>query len=138
MPNIDEKKIFRIIDANFNRTKEGLRVCEDLCRFFLNDKETTQCFKAARHRLTDMVEILSIKNLIRSRDVQRDVGRKSFWNELKRTDAGDIFYANSQRVKESLRVLEELAKLKSGRLALGLKKIRYQIYELEKKIIEKF
>jgi thiamine-phosphate pyrophosphorylase len=138
VPTLNEKKIYRIIDVNFNRTKEGLRVCEDLCRFFLNDKKKTQRYKAARHRLTDMVEVLSIKSLILSRDVERDVGKESFWNELKRRDAGDIFYANSQRVKESLRVLEELAKLKSARLASGLKKIRYQIYELEKKIIEKF
>ena len=137
MSNIDERKIFRIIDANFNRAKEGLRVCEDICRFFLEDKKKTARYKAIRHRLTTIVGVLPIKNLIQSRDIEGDVGKKSFGWELKRKSACDIFYANSQRVKESLRVLEELTKLRSQPWALSVKKIRYQIYALEKKIIER-
>jgi hypothetical protein len=49
----------------------------------------------------------------------------------------DVFYANSQRAKESLRVLEEFAKLRDRRLAEDLKKLRYQVYALEKNVIER-
>ena len=47
-------------------------------------------------------------------------------SELKRENLSDIFYANAQRVKESLRVLEEVTKLLDPRCALKLKKLRYQ------------
>jgi hypothetical protein len=49
----------------------------------------------------------------------------------------DIYYANSQRVKESIRVLEEFAKLRNKQVAEKLKKLRYRVYALEKKIIER-
>jgi len=134
---IDEKRILRIIDANFNRAKEGLRVCEDLCRFFLNDPQKTSAYKTIRHRLSAAVRFWPIKHLIRSRNIEQDVGKKSFPSELKRRTALDIFYANSQRIKESFRVLEELMKLRNQRKALAFKRMRYQIYALEKRIIER-
>lgn len=136
MPNIDDKKLNRIIDANFNRAKEGLRVCEDTCRFILDRKSETRRYKEIRHRLTDILIGLKIRDVIRARDTHADVGRASTRTEFKRLDAMDVFYANSQRVKESVRVLEEFAKLRNKRVANGLKKLRYQIYALEKNIIE--
>ena len=132
---IDKQKILRILDANFNRAKEGLRVCEDICRFLLDDPKKTTEFKTLRHRLTNIIETLPLKNLIKSRDIERDVGKKTFETELQRENVSDIFYANSQRAKESLRVLEEFTKLLNRRRALDLKKIRYEIYGLEKKVI---
>ena len=137
MSRIDDR-IFRIIDANFNRAKEGLRVCEDTARFILNDRTKTERFKTIRHRLSAVVGALPVKNLIQSRDIESDVGKKTSLSELKRTKVADIFYANLQRTKESLRVLEEFSKLWDSRTAIELKKIRYQIYALEKKIIHKF
>ena len=44
-------KILRIIDANANRLREALRVCEDIARFILSDKRATQEFKSLRHRV---------------------------------------------------------------------------------------
>ena len=131
-----DKKLDRIIDANFNRAKEGLRVCEDVCRFILDKKGLTQKYKLVRHQLTDMISSLKILEVIRSREVGRDVGRQSTSGEFKRKGAMDIFYANSQRVKESIRVLEEFAKLRNKQLAEGLKKLRYKVYTLEKNVIE--
>ena len=133
----NDKKFDRIIDANFNRAKEGLRVCEDVCRFIFNKKSPTQNYKAVRHELTEAISSLKILKVIRSRDIGRDVGRKSISVEFKRSGAMDIFYANSQRVKESIRVLEEFAKLRNNRLAEDLKKLRYKVYALEKKVIER-
>jgi len=134
----NDKKLDRLIDANFNRAKEGLRVCEDVCRFVLDAKSTTRSYKDARHQLTDIIGSLKIAEIIKSRDITGDVGRRSTAVEFKRRGAMDIFYANSQRVKESTRVLEEFTKLRNRRLAEGLKKLRYKIYALEKNVLKRF
>lgn len=127
----------RIIDANFNRTKEGLRVCEDVCRYILNAQSSTRNYKAVRHQLTQVLSGLNVPGLIRSRDIAGDVGRRSSETEFKRRGAMDIYYANSQRVKESIRVLEEFAKLRNKQIAGKLKKLRYRVYALEKNVIER-
>ncbi len=126
----------RIIDANFNRAKEGLRVCEDVSRFILDDQALTSSYKSVRHQLTDAAVLLGLKGMVSSRDVAGDVGRPTTLSESKRDNVEDIFYANTQRVKESLRVLEEFAKLKSAALAERFKLLRYKVYELEKKAFQ--
>jgi thiamine-phosphate pyrophosphorylase len=133
----DARKIDRVIDANFNRAKEGLRVCEDVCRFIFDAGALTRRYKMVRHRLTGTMTALKILEVVRSREIMEDVGRKSAPIEFERKDATDIFYANSQRVKESVRVLEEFAKLRDKKLAEQLKQLRYQIYALEKDVIER-
>ncbi len=130
--------LYRMIDANFNRAKEGLRVCEDICRFKLNDKTLTSKIKKLRHELTDCVLKFSIKPIVLAREIKEDVGKASLPSELKRKDLEDIFYANAQRGKESIRVLEECAKLIKRNIAEQLKRLRYVLYALEKKVIEKF
>ena len=44
-----DKSLYRILDVNFNRSKEGLRVCEDLCRYIWNQRTLTRAFKDVRH-----------------------------------------------------------------------------------------
>lgn len=128
-------KFLRVIDANFNRAKEGLRVCEDVCRFFGDEEKLTRKFKSLRHRLTDNIQRLGLKSLIDGRDVACDCGRETIRSEAKRKTTGDIFYANCQRVKESLRVLEEFAKLKDVRSSADIKVLRYEVYQLEKDVL---
>ena len=127
--------INRIIDANINRTKEGLRVCEEITRFVLDNRKLTAEFKKIRHKIDTIVKRLpDIRlDLLKARKSLTDVGRNIYINELKRKDFGDIFFANIQRVKESIRVLEEFTKLKNINFAVEFKKIRYSIYEIEKK-----
>ena len=137
MQNIDKKKLYRTIDANFNRTKEGLRVCEDICRFIFDNKTWTREYKTIRHEVTKIIASLKIIEIVKARDIDEDVGKASTAVEMKRNAVVDIFYANSQRVKESLRVLEEFSKLLNRRFAQRLKAVRYRIYALEKKIIER-
>lgn len=136
MRPIEETKFYRILDANINRAREGLRVCEDICRFILGHQKSTQQWKSLRHRLTALVSRLPMTKVLAARNIEHDVGKKSAAAEFQRKDTGDIFWANAQRVKESIRVLEELTKLRDKRLAQEFKKIRYQVYALEKKIIE--
>ena len=137
MRKINRDHYNRILDANFNRAKEGIRVCEDICRFILNNSAVTKEYKKIRHELEKNLFSFDFREIIRARNIERDVGRGSLESEMKRNDIKDIFYANSQRAKESIRVLEEFAKLKNQQSARGLKKIRYQIYAVEKKVLER-
>src|SRR3990167_4429502 len=100
-----QKEIFRLIDANFNRSREGLRVCEDIARFILNSPRLTKELKSVRHRVSGILKGSRIypKILFGSRDVKSDVGRRPrARSEMHRRDSFDIFYANLERVKESL------------------------------------
>ncbi|MBL7156831.1 MAG: thiamine-phosphate pyrophosphorylase [Candidatus Omnitrophica bacterium] len=128
-------KTLRLVDANLNRSREGLRVCEDIARFILNDKKLTRSFKILRHRIGALTKRLNKENaiLLKSRNVKKDIGRKTGFREGKRKNIPDIFCANAERAKESLRVLEEIAKLLNKRTSESFKKIRFRVYELEKK-----
>ncbi len=128
----------RIIDANLNRSREGLRVCEDITRFVINDKVLTAAFKSLRHRLKELSrKIYSKYNTLAARRVKADVGKKSTKSEILRKDFADIFSANIQRTKESFRVLEEISKVVSEGISNDFKKSRFRLYELEKKSIPK-
>ena len=127
-------KINRVIDANINRAKEGLRVCEEVTRFILDNRRLTSELKIIRHNLNSIATSLAVKDkLIKERSSLKDVGRLLKANELRRDGVSDIFSANIGRVKESVRVLEEFSKLINLKAALGFKSIRYRIYEIEKK-----
>jgi hypothetical protein len=129
----------RIIDANINRCKEGLRVCEEITRFVLENIKLTAQFKEIRHEIDSLSpKIASLKCRLRERKASSDVGGNiRSAAELRRKNFGDIFFANIQRAKESVRVLEEFSKIKDQRQALKFKKIRYRIYELEKATAKK-
>ena len=131
-----KKDLLRIIDANLNRSREGLRVCEEIARFILEDKELTEELKELRHRISRSVKKFPAmpKKLLECRESQSDVGKK-LANKNKRNNYSDVFYANIQRVKESLRVLEEFSKILDESLGNNFARLRFQVYYLEKKII---
>lgn len=139
MPKYSRTKVInRVIDANINRAKEGLRVCEEITRFILNSPKLTSGFKKLRHEIDTAVKgLAAYKDLLKERDSPKDVGRDIYINELKRRNLQDIFFANIQRVKESIRVLEEFAKLINKKCAIQFKKIRYDIYEFEKDAVKR-
>ena len=129
------KSLYRILDANLNRSKEGLRVCEDLCRYVWDQRTFTRAFKDIRHQLTAAMADLNILKALEARCIEDDVGRATSSSESKRTDLNAVFWANSQRVKESLRVLEEVTKLMDPQISSKLKILRYKVYALEQKVI---
>lgn len=135
MKKSPDKTLYRILDANFNRAKEGLRVCEDLCRYIWDQRTLTRAFKDVRHELTGIMARLDIQKALEARHIQGDVGRATSVTESQREDIGAVFWANSQRVKESLRVLEEVVKLIDSRISIKLKMLRYKVYALEQKVI---
>lgn len=128
-------KIIRLLDANVNRTREGLRVLEDITRFIKDDKKLSSQFKRIRHKITTLVKKLPIKEeaLIKNRNVFCDIGKKVFLkSEEKRDSLNSLFKTNIHRVEEALRVLEEFTKLYNSKISFEFKKIRYKIYSLEK------
>ncbi len=125
------KENLRLLDANLNRLREGIRVVEDIYRYIFNDKTTSSKLKKLRHK----VRIDNYKELLDSRDIQNDVLRASIKSEQNRSDLNSILIANFKRAQESARVLEEFGKLISAEVSEDFKYIRYELYHLEKSII---
>ena len=117
----------RLIDANLNRLREGIRVVEDIFRYVYNDKQTALKLKELRHkaRTNNYIELLE------TRDVKNDVLRASIKSEQNRVDMNSILIANFKRAQESSRVLEEFCKLISIEDSENFKYIRYELYNLE-------
>ena len=124
-------ELFRVIDANINRLKEGIRVVEDIMRYRDNNKELSSKLKQLRHK----ARVNEISQLLKYRDSVNDVLRPSTKSELNRTDIKSIITANFKRAQESSRVLEELYKLNNITYSENFKYIRYELYNLEKEII---
>jgi thiamine-phosphate pyrophosphorylase len=131
-----KKEVYRIIDANFNRSREGLRVCEEVARFTMNSAVLTNDLKLVRHSISSILKNTpaTAKMLNASRDTISDVGRHNRpESEMSRITCTDIFGANIQRVKESLRVLEEFFKLIDKKSSARFADLRFKVYEIEKK-----
>jgi thiamine-phosphate pyrophosphorylase len=128
------KQLSRILDANLNRSREGLRVCEEVARFVLEDDKLTKKLKKSRHSVSDAIRKTpkAYLELLSARDTAGDIGRKPSKLEKKRQDSYDLFAANIERAKESLRVLEESYKLLNCGLSDRFKKIRFEVYAIEK------
>lgn len=129
--NLLPPELLRVVDANLNRLKEGIRVIEDIARYVHNDKELSTSLKTLRHQC----RIEPLEALLASRDSVNDVLRPSMQSEMNRTDLRSILIANYKRGQESSRVLEELYKIVDPALSEQFKHIRYELYTLEKKNI---
>ncbi|MEN4053032.1 MULTISPECIES: thiamine-phosphate pyrophosphorylase [Sulfurimonas] len=124
-------EIYRVIDANLNRLKEGIRVVEDIMRYRDNNKELSSKLKSLRHK----AKINKTLELLKNRDSINDVLRSSTKSEQKRSDITSILTANFKRAEESARVLEEIFKLEDIEQSENFKTIRYELYNLEKEIV---
>jgi len=126
----------RIIDANINRLGEGLRILEEFARMILNDAVLTQKLKDTRHRTVKIDTELHSK-LLDSRDAAGDIGSSmGVAGEENNRDLQGIITANARRVQESLRVLEEMAKIPELNLdSEQYRKSRFELYTIEKELI---
>ncbi len=127
-----------MLDANFNRSREGLRVCEDVCRFVLSSAAGASELRGLRHDITRIYKTFDLGGLLGARDAAGDTGRRFNAREKARAGWRDLYFANLQRSKESLRVLEEAAKLTRPDAAPKLKRLRFKLYEHEKNVFAKF
>jgi thiamine-phosphate pyrophosphorylase len=125
----------RILDANANRAGEGLRVVEEYARFVLDDAHLTALCKSLRHDLAAVLAELPPAERLAARDTAADVGTGvTTPAEFSRADTASVAAANLARVQESLRVLEEYAKLLDAGLAERLEPLRYRAYTLARAI----
>jgi len=123
----------RVLDANFNRSREALRVLEDYCRFVHDDAFLTNEIKAARHALAEAAKRLPARLLLASRDTPGDVGTSATASgEYQRSTPLDVARVNLKRLQESLRSLEEFGKLFGPELARELEAVRYRSYTIER------
>jgi thiamine-phosphate pyrophosphorylase len=133
------KAVYRALDANCNRVREGFRVAEDVARFILNDSPLLNRLKKLRHAVT-----LAEKSLFRSselrhlsRNVQKDLGRgNQEKSEKRRSSVDDLLKANLKRAQEALRCLEEFSKFVGHPASTRFKKIRYECYRIEESLSE--
>ena len=143
-------QLLRMIDANLNRSREGLRVLEDVARFVLDDVGLSQRLRTLRHDLARETACLNI-GLLSERDAMHDVGRPV--GSAPASDGGehvnrstpfsglaDLVAANAKRAEEALRVIEELARLPelSATMDAGrFGQIRFALYDLERELISR-
>ena len=121
----------RVVDANINRLKEGIRVVEDFMRYAYNNKEFSSKLKNLRH----LTKIEAQELLLKNRDSINDVLKPSTESEKQRSSQKGILSANFKRAQESSRVLEEIFKLYDVNESEKYKHIRYELYDLEKQIL---
>jgi len=126
-------RVARLIDANLDRAREGLRVVEDWCRFGLDRQDLVITLKDWRQRLG----ALHHDSYKQARSTASDTGAGlSHPAQLERPQAGQVVAANCARVQEALRVLEEFARDGDPQLATTAAGIRYGLYDLEVTILQ--
>ncbi len=128
-----------MIDANYNRAKEAVRVAEDIARFYLQDRALTSRFKRARHDLTKALLGFKVpyRNLVEARNSKEDVGARGLIRDKKRPGWKDLLLSNLKRAQEATRVLEEFSKMVEPKKTGSFQRLRFRLYELEKESLRK-
>ena len=124
----EQRAIERLLDANLDRAREGLRVIEDWCRFGLERPDLVSRTKDFRQRLGRCHQA-SFK-LARHTATDPAAGM-AHGAQAERQGAAAVVAANCGRVQEALRVLEEFGRGLPGPLAGEAAAIRYGLYDLE-------
>ncbi|HBB32708.1 MAG TPA: thiamine phosphate synthase [Cyanobacteria bacterium UBA8803] len=127
-----EAAVCRILDANLDRAREGLRIIEEWCRFGLNNVQMANECKQMRQELASWHS----SEIRAARDTPGDLGTElTHPQEEQRASIEQVLQANICRVEEALRVLEEYGKLYSSNMGTALKQMRYRVYTLESNLL---
>lgn len=134
-----DARIIRLLDANFNRAREALRVLEDAARFLLDDTVLTASAKDMRHRLTTAAMDLPLAGQFSlTRDTPGDVGTPlTAPTEENRAALLDVVNSAFGRASEALRAMEEYSKILSPAAGAAFKQIRYDVYTLHTGLIRR-
>ena len=127
-----DNRIAQLIDANLDRAREGLRVMEDWCRFGLKRSDLSIRIKNWRQQLG-----VHHHNIYRQARLTSDDPAMGVSHPLQkvRSTPEAVFIANSSRVQEALRVIEEFTRITDPNLCNIATKIRYETYEIEIKVL---
>ena len=120
--------IDRLIDANLDRAREGLRVLEDWGRFVLERPDLVVRSKDLRQRLGRLHQPRYKLARHTATDPATGLGHPA---QLERRTGAEVVAANAGRVQEALRVLEEFGRREDPVLAQEAAAIRYVLYDLE-------
>ena len=124
--------VLRLLDANLDRAREGLRVIEDWCRFGLDRADLVARSKDMRQRLGRLHD----EHYKQARDAAGDVATgMAHPAQREREQPQAVVAANCGRVQEALRVLEEFGRGLDDRLAEEAAAVRYALYDLEVDVI---
>ena len=80
---------------------------------------------------------ISFLKLLSERDTAKDKTKFIDFTPGQKIEISDIFMSNMERVKESLRVLEECFKVIDEKISRGYRKLRFDAYDAEKRIVKK-
>jgi thiamine-phosphate pyrophosphorylase len=132
-----EKQLYAAIDANVNRSLEGLRVCEDVMRFCLKNSLFSSRFKDLRHRIAAEAGRFPRSGLLHGRDVEADSQKFiDLESEKIRGSLEALFSANLHRASEAVRSLEEFGKLVCPDITGNpFQEIRFQLYSIEREAV---
>jgi thiamine-phosphate pyrophosphorylase len=129
----ETSELARILDANFNRAQEGLRVLEEYARFVLDRADLSESAKSARHRLAEIAHLFPRRHLLLARDTHHDVGTTlEERREVSRPSLASVAVANLRRSQEALRAIEEYVKVERADASRLAKSLRYELYSLER------
>jgi thiamine-phosphate pyrophosphorylase len=130
-----ERAVYRIIDANFNRSREALRVMEEFCRFALNAKPLSARAKQIRHSICQTIDKLDSDSMLACRESDSDVGSGlQVPKQMKRSSLQDCFLAAAKRASEALRALAETSQIINPEVAAEFERLRFEVYTLEKDV----
>src|SRR5258708_5650939 len=128
-----DARVWRLLDANANRAREGLRIIEDTARFVLDKPKAAKAIRTLRHGLDELLRS-HYKTLLLARDVTHDSGRTNAAKAYK-GGLGALLAANFKRCEEALRVLEEYGRVMSPKAVKGAQSIRFKVYQWETKLL---
>ncbi|MFN3925945.1 MAG: thiamine phosphate synthase [Pseudanabaenaceae cyanobacterium] len=124
----EDRRLYRILDANLDRVREALRVIEEWCRFGQDNVQAVEILKDLRQQLASWHQ----PQFRSARNTSGDVGTGlTHPQEHQRLDITAVLLANFSRAQEGLRVLEEYSKLYDPAMARAMKQMRYRVYTLE-------
>ena len=133
------REIYRILDANFNRAREALRVAEDCGRFALNDPAVTAMAKNMRSDLREILDLMPTDEFLSARDTAGDIGTEiTSPSEPRREGLMDVAIAACKRLTGSLRSIEEYSKVVAPETTIQIERMRYNAYTLEHRLIGRF
>lgn len=128
---LTDAAVYRILDANLDRAREGLRIIEEWCRFGLNSTTLTEECKQLRQAIAQW----HTEDIRLARDTPNDAGTDlSHPNEEHRASIAQLLRVNLARVQEALRVLEEYGKIIDPEMGAACKQLRYRTYTLDSKL----
>lgn len=128
---------WRVCDANLNRAREGLRVCEEVARFVLQESELTHQCQTLRRRLGRLASRFPRERLVSNRDARRDVGIQKKTTVRRHRGYPALIRANARRTQEALRVLEEFARLQSVQKSHAFSRVRFGVYRFEQTLLSR-